>query len=604
MKSTTARRFGSSGKSFTAPAAVAPTIGAALLASGTSDTADTAWSPSAACLLPDILPVAGTLLSYGGSRQLAAGSTVTHAVATASAKGMILKSTDDSTTQPLLEFQNSTGSMLHKITTATATFANLSVANVPTAPGWNCGATGYFQWGNRGVVRANADGQFKFLNFAETAGVILDVTTDSTLKLRNRADSADAALTCGAIIASGVVTVPTATIGDGYGITQTSGAGIFSGGSYTWNSSQMLGFLSKTIIQSPVNGNLALSNWAGTSFGLLQFGGTTSSFPSIKRSGTTAAFRLADDSADAPITCSDIGVSNIIYLGALGSTVYTRRDSTRFEWHYNANCCHINMNEQSFVMGSAGYLAWCSGSNSLGTPDAGVTRNAAGVVEINNGTAGTLRDLSCRAITASGAVSCPQINGVGTGYSVGVFGPSVDLSSAYRNLDINAPTGLPVLQFKTNGTLRSQHYWDGSAFNIYSAGNHALTSAYATQMLGFGGLTVGTPALKRVLNTLQVRLGDDSNFADISTGAITASGNLTLSDTNLITGTATGTIIATANSQKLGFWGATPIVQPTTSVAAATLVSNLGTPITSTDTFDGYTLQQIARALRLMGKLQ
>jgi len=78
MLQTTAQRFGSLGKSFVSPSAVAAVIGAALLASDTTDTAETAWSPAAACLLPDVLPVAGTLLSYGGNRQLAAGGTVTH----------------------------------------------------------------------------------------------------------------------------------------------------------------------------------------------------------------------------------------------------------------------------------------------------------------------------------------------------------------------------------------------------------------------------------------------------------------------------------------------------------------------------------------------
>jgi len=78
MKTTTAQRFGSLGKSFASPSAAPAVIGAALLASGTTDEAETAWSPAAACLLPDVLPIAGTLLSYGGSRQLAAGGTVTH----------------------------------------------------------------------------------------------------------------------------------------------------------------------------------------------------------------------------------------------------------------------------------------------------------------------------------------------------------------------------------------------------------------------------------------------------------------------------------------------------------------------------------------------
>lgn len=174
-------------------------------------------------------------------------------------------------------------------------------------------------------------------------------------------------------------------------------------------------------------------------------------------------------------------------------------------------------------------------ANSVTPTDAYFVRNAVSSVGVK-GASGIDGTLTCGDLTASDVVSCPQINGVGTGYSVGVFGPSADLSSSYRNLDINAPSGLPVLQFKTNGTLRSQHYWESNVFNIYSAGNHALTSSSATQMLGFGGLMVGTPALKRVLNTLQVRLGDDSNFADLYTGAIIASGAIT---TNTISTTAT-----------------------------------------------------------------
>lgn len=45
------------------------------------------------------------------------------------------------------------------------------------------------------------------------------------------------------------------------------------------------------------------------------------------------------------------------------------------------------------------------------------------------------------------------------------------------------------------------------------------------------------------------------------------------------------------------------LYKETTAVAAATLVSNLGTIITSTDTFDGYTLQQVVKALRNQGLL-
>jgi hypothetical protein len=64
-----------------------------------------------------------------------------------------------------------------------------------------------------------------------------------------------------------------------------------------------------------------------------------------------------------------------------------------------------------------------------------------------------------------------------------------------------------------------------------------------------------------------------------------------------------GTKLGTATTQKIGFWNATPIVQPTTAVAAAILVGGGGTTLTDTDTFDGYTLQQIVKALRNTGLL-
>ena len=73
---------------------------------------------------------------------------------------------------------------------------------------------------------------------------------------------------------------------------------------------------------------------------------------------------------------------------------------------------------------------------------------------------------------------------------------------------------------------------------------------------------------------------------------------------NYLFGTTTGTKIGTATTQKLSFWNATPIVQPTTSIASATLASLGGTALTDTDTFDGYTLKQIVKALRNSGLLQ
>lgn len=72
---------------------------------------------------------------------------------------------------------------------------------------------------------------------------------------------------------------------------------------------------------------------------------------------------------------------------------------------------------------------------------------------------------------------------------------------------------------------------------------------------------------------------------------------------NIVFNTTTGTKIGTSTTQKIGFWNVSPVSQPTTAVAAATLVGGGGTTLTDTDTFDGYTLKQIVKALRNTGIL-
>lgn len=75
-------------------------------------------------------------------------------------------------------------------------------------------------------------------------------------------------------------------------------------GSLSTGSNANIGWGSRTQLQSPSNGVMTMFNVSGTDFARLQFGGTTSSFPALKRSSTAIAVRLADDSADAPLTAS------------------------------------------------------------------------------------------------------------------------------------------------------------------------------------------------------------------------------------------------------------------------------------------------------------
>lgn len=67
--------------------------------------------------------------------------------------------------------------------------------------------------------------------------------------------------------------------------------------------------------------------------------------------------------------------------------------------------------------------------------------------------------------------------------------------------------------------------------------------------------------------------------------------------------TSTGTRIGAATNQKFAFWNATPIVQPTTAITAATFVTNTSGILNDTATFDGYTIGQVVKALRNIGIL-
>jgi len=56
-------------------------------------------------------------------------------------------------------------------------------------------------------------------------------------------------------------------------------------------------------------------------------------------------------------------------------------------------------------------------------------------------------------------------------------------------------------------------------------------------------------------------------------------------------------------SVKVGLWGAPPTPQATTAITGAAFVAGAGVPVTSTSTFGGYTLAQIAAALVAAGVL-
>jgi hypothetical protein len=65
------------------------------------------------------------------------------------------------------------------------------------------------------------------------------------------------------------------------------------------------------------DGVLSLRNNAQTDFGRLQFGGTTSSFPALKRSTTFLQARLADDSAFAGFASANVQAATAYTVATL-----------------------------------------------------------------------------------------------------------------------------------------------------------------------------------------------------------------------------------------------------------------------------------------------
>ena len=113
------------------------------------------------------------------------------------------------------------------------------------------------------------------------------------------------------------------------------------------------------------------------------------------------------------------------------------------------------------------------------------------------------------------------------------------------------------------------------------------------------------------VHTIEIPTGSDtitglvSTSAQVFAGTKTFNGGIILADAqNIAFNATTGTKIGTATTQKLSFWNATPIVQPTTAVSSSTLaINSTAQPVYAATTYDGYTVQQVVRALRNIGLL-
>jgi hypothetical protein len=134
--------------------------------------------------------------------------------------------------------------------------------------------------------------------------------------------------------------------------------------------------------------------------GSISVGDGTSAIASLQVLGKTAQ---VEDLINLKIGgVSKFSVNNV------GSVLFTG------DLNFNANTAIFGANQSirivnaSQTMASAVVLGWTSTTHAYDTKDTGIGRNAAGVVEVNNGTAGTLRDLVARS-TRGAAVTVANL---------------------------------------------------------------------------------------------------------------------------------------------------------------------------------------------------
>ena len=171
---------------------------------------------------------------------------------------------------------------------------------------------------------------------------------------------------------------------------------------------------------------------------------------------------------------------------------------------------------------------------------------------------------------------------------------STDLAFRVRN----SANTLDIIKVQGNNEVNVRH---NLSLGLYAAGStRKLYMVRDAETFGIDlDWTGASTTAARIVNN-----GSGSNIA-LSVNSFNGTSNFAISIANgdISMAGAAGTKIGVTTTQKIGFWNATPIVQPTTAVAAATFVVGVGTAVTDASTFDGYTLGQIARALRNTGIL-
>lgn len=362
----------------------------------------------------------------------------------------------------------------------------LSFATLTTAPG---GSSGELQYNNAGAFGGAAG-----LAWTPAASPNLTVTAQNAahvplcvkmvsgqsanpFELRNNLnalrmyiDNTGAVVTTGTMTATGNITTGGLTISSGYMLRSTSGTSLYLVGSSGGVELGAYGTALATVKPNSANGTTSLRYHlsSGTALGETSAGvaeinnGTTGTYADLRakelRAYETAGVKYASlthdgTNANAVASSGQFGVYRSASLclqtnNANGINIYNRlqlMDSgSSLYGFFDAGATN------TFKLGSGVMIGHASTSTAGGTVDVAYGRNAAGVLEINNGTAGTLRDVKARtyyseAQATTDTLACLKGNASYTGKFLEMQ------NSAGTPLLITKPLGSSVCQYMKAG---------------------------------------------------------------------------------------------------------------------------------------------------------
>lgn len=259
-------------------------------------------------------------------------------------------------------------------------------------------------------------------------------------------------------------------------------------GEFYWNG--------KTALKGGVtDGNLQLLNSAENSFGLLQFGGTTSSFPAIKRNSAGIDFRLADDSGYANVAVGNLTVN--------GTTSHTGLASFA-----NASTSLLSVTQKLYVGGTST-----------------TTIDSAGSIVLPSAASLTVGNLTSGRVTYAG-----------TG---GILQDSANLTFNGTTLTANTLALTNALPIASGGTATTTFYNGGALFYNSSLGTISQASAQngffydnTNARLGIGTSTPGSLFSIQGTNPNQFVVGyDTTHFGALG---VSSAGQTTLSSSGQV----------------------------------------------------------------------